>query len=128
MLSDNISIGDRIEISLENDQDKTNTYFSCVENTIQNDKVTIRVPINYGKELFLDKNVEYSMLFFTEKGMILFKAVVESYIKQDDFNLMIVRLLNKGEKVQRRKFFRYTCLLPLKFKCFATSFFVWLEK
>lgn len=114
MLYKNIGIGDRLEIKSKTEiSDKV--YVSQVENIIDSNKITVYVPITYGQVLKLPIKKLYAFLFFTEKGIISFDGEIIEYNKVDGFNLMTVNLVSKGERVQRRGFFRFSSSLPFSF-------------
>ena len=115
---DAIKIGDRLEITLIREKTFGKAHVSQVEDIYDNKELLVHMPISYGQLVKLSTAESYSMLFFTEKGMIDFKADIIGYRKDKEFNFMIVRILSDGEKLQRREFFRYTCLIPLKFGVF----------
>lgn len=121
MLFSNIKIGDRLEITLLQDRKSGRSYVSQVEDVIGGDEIVIHVPISYGQLVKLSMREWYSMLFFTEKGMIRFDAEITGYSKENEFHFMRVKLLSKGERIQRRDFFRFNCLLPLKFSIIEES-------
>lgn len=114
MLYNNIGIGDRLEISSKSEtSDKA--YISQVENIIDSNKVTAYVPIIYDKVLKLPKHKIFVFSFFTEKGILSFDGEIIEYNKIDAFNLMTINLVSKGEKVQRRGFFRFSSSLCFSF-------------
>ena len=110
LLFSNIKIGDRIEITA-----KDRVYISQVENILDEAHLLIHVPISYGQLIKLPIDFTYKFLFFTDNGMIRFESNILEYTKQDGFYLMRVKLILPGEKMQRRNFFRFACLLPFKF-------------
>jgi c-di-GMP-binding flagellar brake protein YcgR len=73
------------------------------------------MPILYGQLVKLPLNEKYNMLFYTEKGKLLFKAEITGYKKEQQFIYMTARTLNQGERTQLRHFYRFSCLLPVKF-------------
>lgn len=115
MLLDTVSIGDRLEISLNRDGGLDKSYVSQVEEIIDESELLIHMPISYGQLVRLSLSSNYSLLFFTERGMTRYDAKIIEYTKENGLNFMRVKLLNEGERIQRREFFRYLCLLPLKF-------------
>ena len=121
MLFNTIKIGDRLEITILKDHKTNKSYVSQVEDVIDENEVMIHVPISYGQLVKLSTREEYSILFFTEKGMARFDAEITEYVKENEFNFMKVKLLTDGERIQRREFFRFNCLLPLKFDALEES-------
>ncbi len=116
MLFDNIQIGDRLEISLVHERSSlSKTHVSQVEEILGENRLLIHVPISYGQLVRLNTNERFYMLFFTDKGMIRFEGEINSFSNEGDLHFMNITLLTDGERIQRREFFRFTCLLPIKF-------------
>lgn len=116
MFLEQISIGSRVEISLEKNGETVKTYTSLVEDIYGNNKVLIYMPISYGKLVKLPVNEIYTFVFITDKRMFKYNGKITKYININKFNFMIIELLSEGEKIQRREFFRFNCMLPLKFQ------------
>ena len=118
MLVDYITIGTKLEITLFRDKELgfgvAHSHVSQVEEVVSENVLIIHMPIAYGQYIRLSTKEKYSLLFFTSKGIVRFDAKIIEHIKVDDFNYMKVSLLSGGEKVQRRDFFRFPCLLPVK--------------
>ncbi len=112
---DMISVGDRVEITFKRDKNHQKTYVSMIEHVINEKQLMMHMPISYGKIIKLPTGEEYEITVYTDSGMILFDANIDSYTKEDGFNYMVMNLLTAGEKKQRRDFFRFDCLLPLQF-------------
>ena len=110
MLHEEIKTGDRLEISSDG-----KAYVSVVEEVLEQDGLTVHMPIEYGRLVRLQKDIQYSVLFFTEKGMLKFTASVSDYEKTDGFNLIKLELISEGERMQRRAFFRFNCVIPFTF-------------
>ncbi|MDR1689599.1 MAG: PilZ domain-containing protein [Clostridiales bacterium] len=117
MLFDNIKAGDRLEITKKNSKPniKPATYVSQVEEVIPaKSQVVIFSPISYGEIIRIDKD-EYTMLFYCEKGMMQFSAVGITNVKDSGQSFAVLKLTNKGERIQRRYFYRLDCIIPFKF-------------
>ncbi len=112
---DIIKTGDRVEINTNPRVAGQNPLVSQVEENMGNGEILIHMPINYGKFSKLSENISYSVVFFTDKGMVRFDAVLVSHKREEDFLLELIRLKGDGEKIQRREFYRFNCLLPIKF-------------
>ena len=115
MLIDNIKIGDRVEIQQNRQGERPKTHVSQVENKLDDNKVIIHVPISYGQLVELTNGVEYRFMFFTDKGLVRFEGMVEKHMEEEGFAVMLIKLAGEGERIQRRDFFRFSCILPLKF-------------
>lgn len=111
----NIKIGDRLEITLLKDRKIGKVHVSQVEEIMPNNNLLVHMPISYGQLVKLSTKERYGMLFFTDKGMINFEAEIIGFKKETEFSYMIVHISSEGERMQRREFFRFASLLPVKF-------------
>ena len=119
MLSENIKAGDRVEISIKREGKTGRVLVSQVE-TVENERRLIaHVPISYGQLVPLTSDEVYSFLIFTDLGMIRFDAKMLDSFKQEGFHFMKVLLTSEGERMQRRDFYRFPCLLPIKYSVIA---------
>ena len=112
---DSLKPGNRLEITRIKDANTGKAYVSQVEEIKSIKDAVIHVPISYGQLVKLSTKEKYSMLFFTDKGMARFDAELIEYFKDGELNLIRIKFLSSGEKIQRREFFRFSCLLPLKY-------------
>jgi len=92
-----------------------------VEEILDPAQLMIHMPIEYGKLVKLDQGAVYSVLFFTEKGMLQFGASIAEYTKTDGFNLIKINLVSEGERMQRRSFFRLNCVMPFSYSPVSTG-------
>jgi len=90
-------------------------YISQVEEVIGETTVIALVPIYHGRLTRLPESVKYNLVFYTKSGMVKFLGKVESYFKENNLFFMRVKLLNKGESIQQRQFFRFDCSLPIRY-------------
>ncbi len=115
MLLEHLKIGDRVEMTLLKDKSINKVFISQVEEIIDESHLILHTPITYGKLVKLPTDLGYSCLFLTGKCMLRYDTMILEYFKKDGFHLMRVQLTSDGEKIQRRDFFRFECLLPIKF-------------
>ena len=108
-----INTGNRVEIHLNRGNDIK--YTSLVEENYEDGKLLLYIPMMYGKIIKLPIDEEYSFTFVTENGILKYNALIKEYVYMDDFNFMIIEVKSEIERVQRREFFRFECVLPLKF-------------
>ncbi len=113
-MTESIKTGDRIEITMKNENDEK-VYVSQVEQIVDKNNMVIQAPIYYGRIVTLDKTKLYSILVISEKGMFRYDVEVMDYVKKDGLVFTNILLLSEGEKMQRREYWRLNCLLPLKF-------------
>lgn len=109
-----IGEGNRVEITLDREE-KTTSYISVVENICEDDLVMIHMPISYGSLVKLPMDINYKMIFYTERGLFKYNAKIVKYVSEGAFKFMLVKLCSEAEKFQRREFFRFECILEFKF-------------
>lgn len=90
-------------------------YISQVEFVESETEVVAHVPIYQGRLTRLSMMSRYSFVFHTRRGMVRYIGRVESYFKEDAEFMMRIKLLSTGEVIQRREFFRFSCVMPFEF-------------
>ncbi len=112
---ENVKVGNKIEISYKQDFLQQKTFLSQVEKVLENKQVIAQVPMLYGKVSKLPTTEEYTMLFISDTGVYVFEAEIVNYFYLSGYEMMLIKLISEGQKKQRRDFFRFSCLLPMKF-------------
>ncbi len=115
-----IAIGNKIELVrldqvIRNDQNKK-VYVSKIYDFLKDDKLQIAMPIFEGKIVPLDMDERYTACFYTDRGLLQCNVVVESRYRSGNLFFLDVKLLGKLEKVQRRQFYRYDCIMDAKIR------------
>ncbi|MDR2938920.1 MAG: flagellar brake protein, partial [Clostridiales bacterium] len=104
MFFKHVKIGDRLEIYEENKKDIV--YASQVEEVKEKRALVIHMPISFGQYIKLKEKNKYTVIFFTDSGLLRYEAVIEKHKVEDGFNLTEIKLNSNGERMQRREFFR----------------------
>lgn len=104
-----------MEIELKRNERRGKVYVSQVENILDGNTVTAYLPVSYGHVVNLPAEAEYVFLFFTEAGLLRFEGRIIGKFEEDGLSFMEIRLSLGGEKIQRRNYYRFPCLLPMKF-------------
>jgi len=115
VLFDNVGSGDRLEIRLVREKNQSKYHLSQVEKVLPDLKVVVSAPIAGGEVVKLPKMEKYSLLFFTEKGMLSFTASFVNVEEEDGFYYTVFHIDSEGERIQRREFFRFDCVIPFNF-------------
>ena len=115
MIVDHIKTGDRVEITFGTEGSERTVLLSKVEVVLDKKKILIHAPIYKGRTIKLPKERTFTMLFISGSAMYRFDTEVDDYLKVDEFNVISIKLLTEGEKVQRREFFRFNCAIPVTF-------------
>lgn len=115
-----LSIGNKIELVrldqiIRNDQNKK-VYVSKVFDILPKGKLQIAMPIFEGKIVPLDLDDKYTACFYTERGLLQCNVLITSRYKSGNLFFLEVLLLGALEKVQRRQFYRYNCMLEAKIR------------
>ena len=115
MQFDAINVGDRAELIVAG-YPKT-VYRTKVTNILDEGErvLSIYVPTLSGRNLRMTANQDYIISVFTNHSIIRFICVFEGYVKEDLNIFVAIRIVDTGEKIQRREFFRFTCMLAMKF-------------
>lgn len=120
-----IAIGNKIELVrldqvIRNEQNKR-VYVSKIYDFIDENVLQIAMPIFEGKIMPLDLDERYTACFYTDRGLLQCNVLVTSRYRSGNLFFLEVRLLGKLEKVQRRQFYRYDCMIEAKIRVVSDS-------
>lgn len=115
-----IAIGNKIELVrldqvIRNEQNKR-VYVSKIYDFLKDNTLQIAMPIYEGKIVPLDLDERYTACFYTDRGLLQCNVLVTSRYRSGNLFFLDVKLLGKLEKVQRRQFYRYDCLIEAKIR------------
>ncbi|MBQ9199471.1 MAG: flagellar brake domain-containing protein [Lachnospiraceae bacterium] len=110
-----LSIGNKIELVkleqiIRNDGIKK-VYSSKICDIMPKNTLQISMPIYEGKIVPLNVGDKYSACFYTDKGLLQTNVTVSSRYRSGNLFFLEVVMLGKLEKVQRREFYRYKCIM-----------------
>ena len=78
------------------------------------DRIEILMPFERGKIVLLPVDGEYSMCFYSTKGLFqCFAKIVDRY-RSDNMYILVMDLTSELSKLQRREYYRFSCALELK--------------
>ncbi|WMJ88427.1 flagellar brake protein [Anaerocolumna sp. MB42-C2] len=119
MVSDVVSIGDKLELKLLNFSTKKvedeRVYKSQVLDFISDDTASILMPIEGGRIIPLSVGDKYNICFFTKKGLFQCKCVITERGRINNIYILNVQFTSDLEKYQRRKYYRLEYLLEFKY-------------
>ena len=121
MLIKSVKIGNKVEIYHHRSQLDSKVYTSQVEDILSETRFLLHTPIMYGQLVKLPVGMKLGLLFFSDKAMLKFEASIVGYAKEDELDFTVIEIRSEGEKIQRRAFFRFNCLLPLKFHAWSET-------
>lgn len=115
-----ISIGNKIELVLLDDiiknEKNKKVLVSKLYDIQPKDVLQIAMPIFEGRIIPLEIGTKYSACFYTDKGLLQCNVLIQSRYKDGNILYMDVQMLGMPQKVQRRQFYRYQCLLDSKIR------------
>jgi c-di-GMP-binding flagellar brake protein YcgR len=120
MLTDYISPGNRVELKatgkiwMEEDARTKHIYMSKVMDVISDDRIEILMPFEHGRIVLLPVDAEYSLCFYSTKGLYsCFAKIVDRY-RSDNMYILVLDLTSELSKLQRREYYRFSCALELR--------------
>ena len=110
-----LSIGNKIELVkleqiIRNDSNKK-VFSSKICDIMPKNVLQISMPIYEGKIVPLNVNDKYSACFYTDKGLLQTNVLITSRYRSGNLFFLEVTMLGNLEKVQRREFYRYKCIM-----------------
>ena len=115
-----LSIGNKIElIKLEQIIRKDaikKVYTSKICDVMPKNTLQISMQIYEGKIVPLELDDKYSACFYTDKGLLQTNVIVTSRYRSGNLFFLEVVMLGKLEKVQRREYYRYKCIMNGKMR------------
>lgn len=118
-LTELVNPGDKIEIMaveraiLGAASDKK-VYGSKVYDVVDDELFEILMPIEGSKLILLPIEGRYQVCFYTKKGLYQCFVKIADRYKSNNVYILLVKQTSELEKFQRREYYRYKTLLPLK--------------
>lgn len=120
MLQDIVSIGDKIDIRQIEKPNRHSNYsvvlVSQVYDFIENDAISIAMPILNGRLIGLLAGEQYQLCFYTNKGLYQCKSVMVSSYRENNAVAAIMKIVSDVEKFQRRQYYRLECLHETEYR------------
>ena len=119
MLTDYIAPGNRVELKatgkiwMDDDSRTKHIYMSKLMDVTSDDRIEILMPFERGKIVLLPVDGEYSLCFYSNKGLYqCFAKIVDRY-RSDNMYILVMDLTSELSKLQRREYYRFSCALEL---------------
>ena len=121
-----ITIGARLEISRRSrGADPGTPCKSKIVDILDADEkvLSIYAPTSTpdGKPFNMQVGEEYSLVIHTRDTLLRFVCSFEGYLREEANYFVVIKILDEGIKLQRREFFRFTCMLAMKFSVMYTG-------
>ena len=120
MLTDYIAPGIRVELKatgkvwMDEDTRTRHIYMSKVMDVTSDDRIEVLMPFEKGKLVLLPVDGEYSLCFYSTKGLFqCYSRIVDRY-RSDNIYILVLDLSSELQRLQRREYYRFSCALELK--------------
>ena len=120
MLTDYISPGNKVELKatgkiwMEEDSRTRHIYMTKVMDIMSDDTIEVLMPFEKGRVVLLPVDGEYSLCFYSPKGLFqCFARIVDRY-RSDNMYILVMNLTSQLSKLQRREYYRFSCAIELK--------------
>ena len=119
MLTDYISPGNRVELKatgkiwMDDDSRTKHIYMSKIMDVTSDDRIEILMPFERGKIVLLPVDGEYSLCFYSTKGLFQCYAKIVDRYRSDNMYILVMDLTSELTKLQRREYYRFSCALEL---------------
>lgn len=120
MLSDYISPGNRVELKatgkiwMDEDARTKHIYMSKIMDVTSDDRIEVLMPFEKGKVVLLPVDGEYSLCFYSTRGLFQCYARIVDRYRSDNMYILVLDLISELQKLQRREYYRFSCALELK--------------
>lgn len=115
-----LSIGDKIELSRFNNRvtnkERRQNFVSQLLDFHENNKASISMPIENGRIIPLEIGEKYELMFYTKNGLYKCSCVVTDRYKSERLYVAVVDFTADLEKFQRRQYFRFECVINMKYR------------
>lgn len=122
LLSKYIALGSKVELEvidrvLQDDGSYLKKkYESKVVDIITDDRLVVNMPVEQGNTVLLPVGSEYDIHIFTPEGLFQCIVRVVNRYKDGEKYLLEIEIISNLVKYQRREYYRYSCMLPIKFR------------
>lgn len=121
-MDNKISIGDKLELEiienrLSSDSDiRKKIYLSQILDEMENGNLLVAMPMQEGKIIPLSVGQKFYATFHTKSALLRCEVEAIARYKKGTLFLLEISQQTVLEKVQRRKFFRLNCRMPLEYR------------
>ncbi|MBQ7470594.1 MAG: flagellar brake domain-containing protein [Pseudobutyrivibrio sp.] len=91
-----------------------NNYISSVFGVTKNEEILFHIPTRGGHTVTVPMNINFDVVFNTRAGMFQLSGEITKRGKLENFPIYVFEPSTKLQKVQRRDYYRFNCLLPIK--------------
>lgn len=116
MLLKAVELGDKIELNrLATENGEVESYSSKVQE-LTDTTITILAPMDNGRIIPLELNSRFMVAIYNSKGLYKSEVVVSSRRKEEKLYLIVLTIVSRLQKYQRRQYYRMDCLMTFQYK------------
>lgn len=122
MVTNVIHLGDKTDIRMVQQAEResrmgmsAHIYKSQVNDITPDGGIEVTMPIEQGKVVLLSLGVRYEFVFYTNGGLYHALGRIKERYKKDNIYVFLIDLQSQLEKFQRREYYRYPCLMEIKY-------------
>ncbi len=115
MLNTVLSLGDKLELVRKNHE----PYKSKLLDFKENGTLCIAMPIENGRLIPLSVGESYMVQFYTARGMYRGNGTITDRYRVKNIFMLEVELVGELEKLQRREYYRLSCILDITYRAFS---------
>ncbi len=98
----------------ENIEEDRSIYISSVFGITKKEEIIFHIPTRKGHTVTIPMNVPFLAVFNTKKGMFQLSGEITKRGRLENFPVYVFVPSTKLQKVQRRDYYRFQCLIPIK--------------
>ncbi|MCL1884548.1 MAG: PilZ domain-containing protein [Defluviitaleaceae bacterium] len=110
-------------VQIQRPTDGPNDGYTCkVEVLLPESRVVlVHAPVEQNKPVYLKIGGNLTLRLLTDGAIYRFNVLMMSYGDVDGFDVVKLRILDEGEKIQRRSAFRFNCGIPVTYSVIYAS-------
>ncbi len=105
------SMNSDVENNIEEDR---SVYISSIFGVTKKNEIVFHIPTRKGHIVTIPMNVPFNAVFNTKKGMFQLNGEITKRGKLENFPVYVFEPEGELTKVQRRDYYRFQCLIPVK--------------
>ncbi len=117
---DQLKLGMKVEMTLS-DVEESPKFVSQFEGSCSDRIYYVSAPIHEGKIYPISVGSRLDIFFVKKENFYKFKAKVLDRSRKAAISLLKIQALDEIEKIQRRSFFRFECMIPINYKVVESS-------
>lgn len=115
-----LKLGMKVEMTLD-DVEVSPKLVSQFEGTCSDGTYYVSAPIYEGRIYPISVGAKLNLYFVEKENFYKFRAKVLERSRKAAISLLKIQVLGEIKKIQRREFFRFECIIPVKYRVVGSS-------